>query len=394
MTIKDLKKYLEENYPHIFRKTSIYTFHKCKIAIDASGLAHNYWHPMQKTVIAKLTDPAEDLDIDQIVKLWLKNIWSLISKFLRMGITPIIVLDGAPPVEKSDVIKQRQDEKVAAKTAIDEFKDQMKSLDPLLRTSNHLTHIKKLYYGWKALTFEHMVKLKMFFMGLGLPVLQAKNEAEELCAELCRKGLVSAVYCEDSDSLAHLAPCWIYSKTTTKELIPERKEYIESFEYVLLEDVLDALGMTKETFVDFCIMCGCDYNKRIPQKGPSRSYELLTKYTSIDNLPNLDISNLKHHDCRRLFANRDYSEICTKPDYTLEVDRGCIETYSKEYLSKCEMEYLVTELDFIYAAFPIESIKIDYKKLKPEKVEVNLGILDFQKINIGQLSIDFNKLNI
>jgi len=51
------------------------------------------------------------------------------------------------------------------------------------------------------------------------------------------------------------------------------------------------------------------------------------------------------------------------PDKELSVDRTCITGYSKEYLSKCFKESLVYELDFIYAAFPEEIIKIGYTQL-------------------------------
>src|SRR5579863_6209158 len=126
MTIKALKEYLKKKYPHLFRKTNIYTFHKCKIVIDASDLAYKYWAPMQETVIEQLKDPTEELDLSKVQGLWLRNIWSFISKLLRLGITPVIVFDGKPPVEKDKVIKERQKEKYSARAEIDKYLTQIR----------------------------------------------------------------------------------------------------------------------------------------------------------------------------------------------------------------------------------------------------------------------------
>ena len=369
MTIKGLKQFLNKKYPSLFRTTSIYTFHKTKIAIDSSAIAHSYWYPVKNMIVKQLKNPLDEPNLDDIASKWLDNIWSLISKFLRLGITPVMVFDGEPPSEKSAVIAERVEKKESAKVAIERLRADIKNLDKFSQ-SQYLSKMKALYNDWSGLNKDHFDMLKIFFNGLGIPVLQAKSEAEELCAALCREGHVSAVYCEDSDSLAHLAPCWIYGKTDKKDFVEERKEYIESFTFTVLDEVLNKLQMTKETFVDFCIMCGCDYNSNIPNVGPANSYKELLKCLTIDKLPaKFDKTILNHERCRELFKNRECSEICLSkidwmnPDKELSVDRTCITGYSKEYLSKCFKESLVYELDFIYAAFPEEIIKIGYTQL-------------------------------
>ena len=98
-----------------------------------------------------------------------------------------------------------------------------------------------------------------------------------------------------------------------------------------------------------------------------------------------NIECLNHITCRKLFRKKDYKEICDNPDYELKVDRSCTETYSKEYLFKCGMDNIIIELEFIYAAFPKEELKLDYNELKVKKFTVD-------KIDIS--SINFSKLKI
>lgn len=380
MGIKGLQKYLHEKYPHLFKKVNIYKFHQGKIAIDASGIAYAYWHPMQDKIINRMTNPIEELDVDQIVDLWFQNIWSFLGKLLRLGITPVMVFDGTPPVEKAEVLKSRAEERIEAHQKILDFRTLLKAKDPILRTPEDLKKMKNLHYPAKFLNGDHFSLLKVFCNGLGIPVLQAKNEAEELCALLCREKLVSAVYCRDIDSLAHLAPCWIYGKTDTKEFVKERHEYIEQFEYVLMSEVLQTLNLSEATFVDLCIMCGCDYNTNIKFVGPASSYKKLKVAKSIDNLEIVGVEVLKHQMCRERFARRRYEDACEKPDYQLEVDRKCFETYSKEYLERCKMDHLVPHLDSIYGTFPKESKLVD---LGPPEIDLSKIKIDFSKISFA-----------
>jgi hypothetical protein len=127
-------------------------------------------------------------------------------------------------------------------------------------------------------------------------------------------------------------------------------------------------------------MCGCDYNTRIKQKGPGRSYDLLIKYGSIDKIPGIDPTVLNHVKCRELFACKDYATICEKPDYKLTIDYDCVNTYSKEYLNKCGFDYLARELDLIYAAFPREHFRI------------NTGIPSVVEIPKMNIQIDLSKI--
>ena len=406
MTIKGLKKLLKTKCPLVFKTLSMYRFKGSKIAIEVSGLAYSYWSPVQDNIIDAMKNPLLDIDMDKIISSWLNNMWSLLNKFLKLNITPVMVFDGKPPDEKKAVIEERQRKKKVSRDAIEVLKNKLESMDPFSRSPSDLNEIKKLYKSAGLLSAEHFSILKLFLNGLGLPVLQAKSEAEELCCTLCREGLVSAVYCDDSDCLAHLSPCWIFEKSAKKTYVKERSEYLEDFEFVLLDDVLQELNLTKDTFIDLCIMCGCDYNENVAQIAAGNSYKLLKEHENIEKVidiyktknKNKDFTILKHEICRQRFAKRSYIECCELPPPVekISIDKSCIETYSQDYLFKCNMSHLIPTIKYYYESFP-DPIKLDFNVLlgKNSEKEQNKKVeekseVKVEKVDLFNLKIDMS----
>jgi flap endonuclease-1 len=112
---------------------------------------------------------------------------------------------------------------------------------------------------------------------------------------LAIEGKVEAVYSTDTDCLVYGCPYLI------TEFDKENRENL--FLCVIsLQKTLENLDISFRTFVDLCIMCGCDFNQNIPKIGPKRSYDLMKEYESIDSLPEqYDIEILEHVKCREIF---------------------------------------------------------------------------------------------
>jgi 5'-3' exonuclease len=49
-------------------------------------------------------------------------------------------------------------------------------------------------------------------------------------------------------------------------------------------EVLERIGLDSDSFLDFCIMCGTDYNKNINLIGPVKAVKLLGLYKNIENI--------------------------------------------------------------------------------------------------------------
>ena len=391
MTIKNLKKFLKDKYPHIFRSLSMYEFKGCKIAIDCSDLAYRYWSPQQGIVIKKMNNPLDEVPIGDIENSWLNQIWSLLSKFIQINITPVMIFDGTPPEEKIRVIEARRVEKDNKRIELQRFEKELSEIPIQMRTQKQLDTLKEMKVNFNLLSSDQFNLLKIFLNGLGLPVLQAKNEAEELCCTLCREGYVTGVYCEDSDCLAHLCPCWIFGKSKKKKFVKERNEYMEDFEFFLLRDVLNETGLSKESFIDLCIMSECDYNSNIYNFAIGGAYKALKEYKTIEGVmkspkhSDKDFSILNYETCRKLFAKRTYSECCEKPDFNLTVDINCYTTYSQDYLFKCNMLHAIDLIRFVYPIYPKEANKLDFDIIYPVKSE-ELSMMKFE--------IDMSKLNL
>ena len=174
------------------------------------------------------------------------------------------------------------------------------------------------------ITEEHIKTLKELVTYLGFPWVHAEGEAEELASQLCIEGKVCAVVSEDSDVLAHGCPI----------LIRHIRSEDEECEVIILREVLDGLNMTYESFVDFCIMCGNDYNDRITGVGVVGCYKLITAYNNIDKLEkciksgrtndenklikkitdNGGIEKYQHHRGRELFMKKNSKNMESLPE--------------------------------------------------------------------------------
>jgi len=155
--------------------------------------------------------------------------------------------------------------------------------------------ILKLENTLLSIRSEDFLLTKDFFKACNIPFIDAESEAEATCAALAKQGYVSAVLTEDTDVLAYGSPLMLhrldYSKHTCLEID--------------LEEVLNTLKFTYEQWLDFCILCGTDYNNNLFRIGPEKAYKMISNIKSIDNIidnyPKIDISCLNHNRVRELF---------------------------------------------------------------------------------------------
>ena len=97
---------------------------------------------------------------------------------------------------------------------------------------------------------------------------------DSICAELVRRRVVDLVMSDDMDLLVD----------GTQILL--RDFHINSFtvtEYNV-EQILLHLGFTRRQWIDFCILCGCDYTKRIHGLGPQKAYSMIRELGTLPNV--------------------------------------------------------------------------------------------------------------
>jgi 5'-3' exonuclease len=195
---------------------------------------------------------------------------------------------------------------------------------------------------------EDFALTKELFDILRVPWYDAPLEAETICADMCKQGLVAGVLSEDTDVLAYGSPVLISTLDSASGVCTR----------VCHGQILQELELTVDSFLDLCIMSGTDYNKNIPQIGPERACNLIQKYGDIDAIREntaMDVDVLNHARGRDIFKNYERMNgavpYCGQPDWEA----------LKEFVSEHDLAMDVDTLhdSFVHAVleFPDETKK-------------------------------------
>lgn len=338
MGIKNLTKFINEKFSHVPKEVHLSVFAYKIIAIDLSLYLYTYKAVANKNggySYGKKGGVRGGNDS------WLISFLQLVSSLRRNNIHCIFIYDGKPPVEKEAEQQRRKDEnnkrEVRAyelQASMDEY-HQTGIIKPNLqefidRETSKEEKVKKLLnntvnmniiaekveqyanQGVPRVTEEDIMKTKKLFTILKVPFCTAPEEAESMCAKLCRDGKVDAVLSEDSDILAYGAPIFINKINTGND----------TCKVIQFGELLQEMDYTPSQFLDFCIMCGSDYNSNIRGIGPVNAYKLISSHSSIEEIENetgKDVSCLNHVRVRELFNRPKSKKItipyCGKPNF-------------------------------------------------------------------------------
>ena len=264
---------------------------------------------------------------------WMSMFLSLMDVLKKNGIRMVMVFDGPGLPAKKVEHKRRKERQIKLRNRIKEFETMYNTF---LQTGNLHDELLKLYekkigfYGSvlkletdksklinKALLGELIEKkknqdvkifpkdiqnLKKLFLIHKIPYFVAKHEAEALCSSLCVLDKVDAVLSEDTDILCYKTPLFMFKINT----MTNRCNMIS------FSSLLKALNWTSEQFIDFCIMCGTDYNSNIPRVGPVKSFKFIDELKTVENIEKkhekLDTSCLNYNICKNVFQNDNNNE--------------------------------------------------------------------------------------
>jgi flap endonuclease-1 len=87
-------------------------------------------------------------------------------------------------------------------------------------------------------------------------------------------------------------------------------------DFINLPEMLSELDLNYDSFLDFCILCGTDYNQNIKGWGPARALTMIKKFKSIESMIDArlmsgeEAQRLKYIDIRESFRNPLVSEDC------------------------------------------------------------------------------------
>lgn len=352
MGIKSLNQFLRKECPNAFVELPISFFKGKRIAVDSDNVLRKFRSRSYKEVVDKTDVCVSEPDPEEVNKKWKYHTKNFIISLLRAGVTPIFVFDGKYIDEKSETQEKRKADKKKLIEEAEKFKLKILEIDELERTPSMITELRKKMHHLGFLSSQDKEIMMGILSGIGLPVLRATGEGEQLCAMLCIEGKVDAVYSTDTDLVAFGCPLTI-NESGGYIQNPITKMNEESFKCTLFKPILSSLAIEYETFLDLCIMAGCDFNKNIPQVGVGRSYKLLKECKSIDNLPSkYDKTCLNYTRCREILGRIPSEKICQE-ELILNINMDLEDL--RDRLDMYEVEDWIADITSLYIDFPSPS---------------------------------------
>jgi flap endonuclease-1 len=291
------------------------------LAVDAFNALYQF------LAIIRQPDGTPLKDVTGKVTSHLSGLFYRTSNLVEMGIKPIYVFDGAPPILKRAEIERRRQIKVEA--AFHYEKAIARGDLPKARMLAQATTSMKDYMKDDA---RRLLNL------MGLPWVQAPSEGEAQAAHMTRKG--DADYCasQDYDSLLFGAPKLLRNVTISgRRKLPSKGVYVDVVpELVDLDKVLKECGITQDQLIDVGILIGTDFNPDgIKGLGPKTALKLIKQHGTLENaLPHVKNAEFPHppESIREIFLHPDIRD-----DYTLEWREPDVEGI---------VNFLVREKDF------------------------------------------------
>lgn len=182
---------------------------------------------------------------------------------IEQGIRPVWVFDGIPPGLKRKELSRRKKMKSEAKEKLAEAKE----------TGNVEQQLKqqKRQVSMNSQIVDDAMKMLSL---MGFPVIKASCEAEAQCVDLLNRKIVDAVASEDMDCLTFGCSMLLRGFKSKDKQIAE----------IDLKKALSSLELTMDQFVDFCILCGCDYCDSIKHMGPVKALKYIKEYKTIERV--------------------------------------------------------------------------------------------------------------
>ncbi|CAO3611745.1 unnamed protein product [Mucor fragilis] len=158
------------------------------------------------------------------------------------------------------------------------YKDIKSALQQLKKENQAmLTSLEKRSF---TITQHTRDECQEFLKTLGYICLSCDNhEAEAMCANLAKSGRTTATVSEDLDTIA-------FGDVPILRYFFAKGRPIVSIDPVIARQ---DLGLTRDSFIDLCILCGTDFSGTIQGMGPHRALDAIQRYGSIERvLSNMD----------------------------------------------------------------------------------------------------------
>tara|TARA_B100000212_G_scaffold342587_2_gene330917 strand:- start:429 stop:1376 length:948 start_codon:yes stop_codon:yes gene_type:complete len=277
MGIRGLNTVIKKWAPDAIQICDISKYRNSKVAIDCSILLYKFKY-------ASKVENSHLIGIANRIKFYLMN-----------GVLPVFVFDGVPPEAKKITLAKRQANKEKMYIRLEELRAKEPETEEENKTIQE--EIEKLLSQLIVVKKIHIDSSKELLKKAGIPYCTAPEDAEKYCAFLQKNGLVDYTVTDDTDATTFGCP-YILKTSINKNIIEiDTNAILEKFE------------MSRDSFVDFCILSGCDYTDPIPHIGPITAFNLIKKHGSIEEILkalNKEAPNFNYNVSRKIFKEFDY----------------------------------------------------------------------------------------
>jgi flap endonuclease-1 len=253
MGIRDLNPFLKETVPEVLEEVDLNTFKGQRVGIDVSIYFYKFLYKNPR---------------------FLEGFFQQIFRLRQNGLHPVYVFDGAPPPEKIKTLNQRKERKEEMKNSLAALEKEKESIndDDKLKIIN--IEIAKMKKKIIYITKENINELKEMFQLLEIPYVQAEGEADDLLGKMYKEKKIDLVMSDDMDMLTSGS----YRVIRNFFITSSRVNYYD------LNIILNKLNLTFDQWLDFCVLCGCDYCDRIPNLGPKNAIKLIQTHGNVLNM--------------------------------------------------------------------------------------------------------------
>lgn len=277
MGIRGLNNLIKKYAPDAISEKEINLYKGSKVAVDCSILLYKFKY-------ASRTPNSHIIGIANRIKYYFMN-----------GILPIFVFDGTPPEAKKSVLVKRQANKERMYVRLEQLRERIPENNEEEKLINE--EIEKITSQLIVIKKKDIEECKEFLEFSGIPYCTAPEDAEKYCAFLQRNGRVDYTVTDDTDATTF--GCKKILKTGISRYITE----------IDTDVLLSKFEMDMDSFVDFCILSGCDYTEPIAQIGPVTSFNLIKKHKCIEEVLKVvskKSENFNYIISRKIFKEFDY----------------------------------------------------------------------------------------
>ena len=274
----------------------------------------------------------------------LENMYIMLTLFRYYNIIPIFILDGKPPIEKLELIKQRCNNKNNAEKQYNDIKETLKSTESLISKNELYRKMQILKKNFIRLKRKDYINVLELMDAFGVTYIEATGEADILCAKLVIKKIAYACLSEDMDLFVYGCP------RVLRYLSLSKKTAI----LYDLNNILYDLNLSLKEFKEICVISGTDYNIN-----NSNNINNINNSNNSNNINNSNNSN----NINNLYKILKYFELYKSSKYYDNID---FYSWLDNNFNFIENIYILYDT---YNLFSTSNIEL--KKIKVKMKEVN-----------------------